>query len=380
MSTVNYDKNISKALRSSGIYKIYRFAFIYGVRRALVKALGRLRVGRMTRFIVNPFRYYKKNKTISVVGCGQFTYSSTTFFLVSEFGNCIDACFDIDKSVTDSYSKAYDAVNCSGFNEILTRRKTNIVYIASNHASHAPYAIQCFASGKDVYIEKPIAVTHQQLADLKQAYFKSKQKMYVGYNRPFSKAIVELREKMGEGPITLTCSIIGHMIESEHWYRIPSEGTRVCGNLGHWIDLAVHLLAAKKDQRVNLFNISITYADKNNFDDNLSVSISTNAGDLIVLMMTSREEPFEGISENIIFQQAGLLAKIDDFKRAEFQVGPRKYKRKYFPKDVGHKMAILQPYSKTQRNLDEVFLSTEIMLYITDMVRNTEIEGTYKPI
>lgn len=374
---LQYKKKIN-AWSSGGFYKLYRFALIYGVRRALVKALGRLRVGSVTRFVVSSFNFFKKNKCISVVGCGQFTYSTSSFFLVGKLGNCIDACFDIDNSVTESYSKAYDAFKCTSFEEILIRKNTKLVYIASNHASHTRYAIKCLEKGLDVYIEKPISVTYEQFFDLQNAYRNSSCKMFVGYNRPFSKAIVELKQKMGVGPITLTCTIIGHKLEPEHWYRIPEEGTRICGNLGHWIDLAIHLLAARIDNFVKTFKISISYADERNFDDNISINIITNLGDLVVLVMTAREEPFEGISENIIFQQEGLFAKIDDFKRAEFQVGHKKFKRTYFPKDVGHKQAILQPFRHEKRDLEEVFLSTEIMLYITDMVRELRCEGTFK--
>jgi len=369
---------LSKAWGTSGIYKVYRFALIYGIRRAVVKALGRLRVGSITRFVVNPFIFFKKNKFISVVGCGQFTYSSSSFFLVGKLGNCIDACFDKQTSVSESYSKAYDATICHSLDEILARKKTKLVYIASNHASHTSYAISCLEKGIDVYVEKPISVTYEQFDQLKDAYQNSTSKMYVGYNRPFSKAIVELKQKMGTGPFTLTCSIIGHKLDQEHWYRIPEEGTRICGNMGHWIDLATHLLAAKKENKIETLKISISYADKRNFDDNLSINIITNLGDLIVLVMTAREEPFEGISENIVFHQEELFVKIDDFKRAEFQVGHKKIKRTYFPKDVGHKQAILQPFSDKKRDMDEVFLSTDIMLYITDMVRNSKCEGTFK--
>ncbi|GAC29870.1 Gfo/Idh/MocA family protein [Brumicola pallidula] len=365
--------------KKSGLYKIYRFALIYGMRRALVKALGRLRVGKITRFVVSPLSFLrKKNKFISVVGCGQFTYSTSSFFLVQKLGNCIDACFDLNADVTNTYAKAYDAIECVKFDEVLERDSTKLVYIASNHASHTPYAIDCIKKGLDVYIEKPIAVTFEQLEGLRYTYSQSKSKIYVGYNRPFSKAIIELKSKMGDGPLTLTCSIIGHKLDADHWYREPTEGTRICGNLGHWIDLAIHLIWSKKETPPTALDIFIAYGDKNNFDDNLSVCFSSDTGDLIVLTMTAREEPFEGISESIVFQQNGVFAKIDDFKRAEFQVGPKKIIRKYFPKDVGHEEAILQPFRKKQRDLNEIFVSTELMLHITDMVRETKHQSVFK--
>ncbi len=41
-----------------------------------------------------------------------------------------------------------------------------MIYIASNHASHAEYAIQALNTGKNVHIEKPHVVTEDQLERL----------------------------------------------------------------------------------------------------------------------------------------------------------------------------------------------------------------------
>jgi hypothetical protein len=46
--------------------------------------------------------------------------------------------------------------------------------------------------------------------------------------------------------------------------------------------------------------------------------------------------------------------------------------RSYWPKDVGHGAAIVQPFGSPQRAWSEVELSTLLMLHITDMVRGGE--------
>jgi predicted dehydrogenase len=358
--------------RYADFHKLVRFAFIYGIRRSLVKALGRLRVGSLTRFLINPFKFFRKNKIISVVGCGQFTYATSTFFLVNELGDCIASAYDVDPKALNTYARAYNAKICDDFSSILECPATKVVYIASNHASHTDYAIKCLQNGFDVYIEKPLSVSFQQFYSLKSAISNSRNCVYAGYNRPFSKAILELKSRMVSGPFTLTCSVIGHKIEAGHWYRNPEEGTRVCGNLGHWIDLAIHLLYSDSGLCNNEFNINITYSNPKEPDDNFTVTITTARFDLIVLTLTSREEPYEGICENILFQQNGLIAKIDDFRRAEFQVGSKKLVRKYFYKDVGHKKAALQPFANEKRDFEEVLVSTELMLHIAQMVVNRE--------
>lgn len=377
VSKITKPSDFNHRYGNSGFYKVYRFSKIYGYRRALVKALGRLRVGKFTRFIINPFKTFRRNKIISVIGCGQFTYTTSSFFLYEKLGNCFDACFDIDAVVARTYSQAFDADVVSSVKEIVNRRDTKLVYIASNHASHTDYAIQCLEIGLDVYVEKPISVNQEEFLKLKAAYSKSHSQMYVGYNRPFSSAMMELKRKIGTGPITLCCTVIGHKLGSEHWYRDPNEGTRVCGNLGHWIDLAINLLSSIEDKIINSIDIVITYANETDFDDNITVTLVTDTGDLIVLTITAREEPFEGIYESIVFQQEGLFVTVDDFQSATFQSGHKKVRRKYSPKDVGHKKAILQPFDKEKRDINEVFLSTEVMLFIADMVKRRETSSRF---
>ena len=121
----------------------------------------------------------------------------------------------------------------------------------------------------------------------------------------------------------------------------------------------------------------IAYSDPAACDDNLTVVLSTEKGHLITLTLTSRDEPFEGIDETIVFQQEGLFVKIDDFRKAVFQQGSRKFTRKYQPKDVGHERAIMQPWWGCKRDIDEVFLSTDLMLHIMDMVKNKQMNGVY---
>ena len=360
------------------VKKLLRFASVYGISRTFIKSLGRLRLNIPAILFIAPHRLLTKKKDIAVIGCGQFSFSTIAFFIIKNYGERIKLCCDINERNLQSFAAAYRVRNF-----ILLKQSNiecldgiNLAYIASNHASHTEYALQFLNQNIDVYIEKPIAVSFTQLSLLEEISKTTTANIYCGYNRPFSKAILELKEKMTMAPFTMTCTVAGHLIASDHWYRNPSEGTRICGNLGHWIDLAIHLLGKKGS--FSFINIQINYADKNNPDDNIIISMVTDCGDLISLILTAREEPFEGINETIFFQQKSLMVKIDDFRTAEFQICSEKIIRKYKPKDVGHEKAILQPFSGLSRDINEVFLSTKIMLHITDMVKSNAEHSIFR--
>jgi predicted dehydrogenase len=350
----------------SSVAKVLRFVGIYGPGRTLFKAAGRLRIG----FSMPTLR--RTSGGIGVIGCGQFAFATIGYFLRKQ-GARIDACYDIDATAQTSFARALRVKTqpCSS-DALLALPGLSMVYIASNHASHTPYALQSLARDIDTYIEKPIAVSEAQLVALLRAQRRSKARLFAGYNRPFSGAIRMLRRWMPIDPsrgITLQCYVSGHVIAPDHWYRRPEEGTRVCGNIGHWLDLLVHLLAWRgmPDQ----LELSLAVADPAEPDDNLSIGITSDMGDLFSVMLSSRTEPFEGINETINIQHHETIAKIDDFRRLTIWQGERLLRSRFWPKDVGHGGAIAQPLAgAVQRDWNEVVRSTQLMLHIADMVRH----------
>jgi predicted dehydrogenase len=254
-----------------------------------------------------------------------------------------------------------------------------LVYIASSHSSHAPYATKALLHGLDVYVEKPIAVDQSQLVEMLAAKRASGRVVYAGYNRPFSSAMRDLRAVLPihtDSGFSIHCFVAGHRIGPDHWYRLPSEGTRVCGNLGHWLDLMVHILAWRglPDQ----IQIVLSSADDQEADDNFVVTISTDRHDIFSIMLTSRNEPFEGIYESIHLQHGEVTCHIEDFRRMTVHKGAQVTNHRYWPKDVGHQLAILQPFNSTPaRDWCEVELSTLLMLHVTNMVRRGEVMSQF---
>jgi len=100
--------------------------------------------------------------------------------------------------------------------------------------------------------------------------------------------------------------------------------------------------------------------------------------DLVVIVLTARCEPFEGINETINFQMGNVIGKIDDFRAMSIWNEAQRIQKRYWPKDVGHEAALQQPYEDMmQRNWTEVVNSTLLMLKITDMVRSGDEYATF---
>jgi hypothetical protein len=147
--------------------------------------------------------------------------------------------------------------------------------------------------------------------------------------------------------------------------------------MGHWLDLAIHILSWR--QLPERFLVQVTYADVATPDDNIIINLSTELGDIISLTLTARSEPFEGINETINFQYQDIIAKIDDFRQLTIWENEQLDKYRYFPKDVGHRLAVTQVFRNPDENRawDEVVVSTLLMLFITDIVRSRATESIF---
>lgn len=356
----------------SKIKKIYRYYTIYGFSRTLNKVAGRSR-----RLIFLKPVFILKEPSIGLIGCGQFQFSTISYFLSKGITNRFSFCFDTDEVKAKSLAKYYSVPTIyESIEECLIEPNVQLVYIASNHASHTDYSIMFLNKNIDVYCEKPISVSFSQFDSLVDTINNSSGNFYAGYNRPFSSAIKQIKrlfnaKNRSKGKFTLNCFISAHDIPNDHWYRDPKEGTRICGNVGHWIDLMIHVFSWRGWIPKN-YKIQVSYSNISEPDDNICITITNSEGDLTSITITARSEPFEGINETINLQYDTMIAKIDDFRSLVVWEEDKLYKYNYNPKDVGHKLSVLQPFSVEKRDLNEVIGSTELMLHITEMVREKE--------
>lgn len=351
-------------------YKIFRYIQIYGLSRTIAKVLSN---GRFK--FIKSFYLIRKSRSVGLIGCGNFAFSSTCFFLKKNLGLVFGKCFDINNDRAEYLAKFYGFDTVSNFDELFSDEEITHIYIASNHSTHAKYAINTLRHNKIPYIEKPIVVNYDQLIDLAVAKKQYNLPIYCGFNRPFSKAIQKIKNLYSQdkiGAITASFIIVGHKIDDDHWYRKPEEGSRVLANLSHWLDLAVYILSWKVNFP-NELNISISYSCYETPSDNVNITITSDFNDIFVFTFTTRMEPINGVDETILFQSKNFTAKIDDFRSMKVFTEKERFSFSYFPKDVGHEKAILQPFrTDYQRIWKEIEISTLLILFIENMVFKKE--------
>ena len=128
--------------------------------------------------------------------------------------------------------------------------EVNSVVITTRHDSHAALTIQAIDSGKNVFVEKPLALDLVQLEEIQTAYAKCAMKplVMVGFNRRFAPQIIELKRLLeaANQPKSFVITINAGNIPSDHWTQDPEMGGgRIIGEGCHFIDLMRHLAGAR---------------------------------------------------------------------------------------------------------------------------------------
>jgi len=356
----------------NSVRKVVRYIKIYGFFRTFAKVLGRVRP-MFPLWMVLKFPFYNRSgKKVGIIGSGHHAYSSLAYYLTTSSDCKIVFSLDVNSDASSTLAYAYGAFDV-GNNYIPNKNGIDvpdIVYISSNHATHTEYAEEFINYGCDVYIEKPISINKKQLDILSGVMESSDSKIYVGYNRPCSPAVKIIRENIGRNadPISLSCFVVGHYIPADHWYRDSAEGTRIVANVGHWLDLSVHIMSWS-GLLPEYLDVKISYTNTDTPSDNISISIVSDREDIVNIVFTSRSEPFEGVNETICLQQDDFLVKINDFRVTEIWKGVGYKKITHWPKNNGHKAAALQPFQDDDfREWNEIKYSTMLMLSIEEMV------------
>lgn len=334
----------TKASFKYKILKTLRYVRLYGFKRTYMKILGQYHMnGNDAATGIVPFRNSIQTKNeISIVGSGNFAFTVIANFLSSTYGNVFDIAMDKNIQRANSLAKKFSFNSATiDFQDILNSESTKLVYIASNHHSHAEYAIDLIKKGVHVHIEKPHAVNQDQLIRLCQALAKNKSRCRLGFNRPHSPHFETIKDYLNRenDSAMINWFVSGHKINDDHWYFKEEEGGRVLGNLCHWTDLTYHLA-----NYGNIYPIEITPTRGEKSDSNICVSYKFANGTIATITFSAKGHTFEGVREYLNVHKGNTLIDLRDFHYLRIDNGHNKINSSSFYRDHGHKKNVLLSY------------------------------------
>jgi len=135
---------------------------------------------------------------VGVVGCGYWGKNLVRVF--SELGHLAAIC-DSDRPRLEDLSRSYPAVAVNRYEELLAMPEVRGVVVAAPAAQHYALAKQALLAGKDVFVEKPLALRLQDGEELVQLAKAASRILMVGHLLHYHPAIVMLRQRIREGDL-----------------------------------------------------------------------------------------------------------------------------------------------------------------------------------
>lgn len=135
---------------------------------------------------------------------------------------------------------------------MLTNVTINTVAIVTRHDTHARFVAQALKAGKNVFVEKPLAIHHDELADVQAAYSETHftgqgPQLMVGFNRRFSPQVQKMKALLQavKEPKSFIMTMNAGAILPNHWTQDNAVGGgRIIGEACHFIDLMRFLAGA----------------------------------------------------------------------------------------------------------------------------------------
>lgn len=322
--------------------KAARYVKLYGAHRTAVKVQSQWHMAKEYERLPEQ-RTPSKSLHVGVLGCGKFSFSTVLYYLHRNVGPVVRHVMDVDVAKAASLAEHYRVPRYgTSATDLLDDPSIDLVYIASNHASHAEYAIEALRRGKSVHIEKPHVVTEDQLDRLEEAMASSNGRVELGFNRPDSRIGLAIAEAMrGQGgSMMLNWFVAGHEIPADHWYHAPEEGGRVLGNLCHWTDFVFRLVPPAERFPIDIIPVSADSADVD-----ISVSYIFGEGTVATITFSAKGHTFEGVRETFSGHRGDVLVAMRDFRVLTVESGARKRTMRHLFRDHGHERGIMRSYS-----------------------------------
>jgi predicted dehydrogenase/threonine dehydrogenase-like Zn-dependent dehydrogenase len=263
---------------------------------------------------------------IAVLGAGGFARSAHLPNLQS-----LSDQYQIEAVVTRSghsamaIAKQFGASYAStDYDAVLADPNIDAVIIATRHDLHAKMTLAALKAGKHVLVEKPLALSTDEVNELDAFISGSKDQdlpvLLTGYNRRFSPYAKRMAEMLNNrvGPFIINYRMNAGYITPDHWVHGKEGGGRNLGEACHIYDLFTYL-ANSEVTKVSAHAIApqTNYYGRN---DNFVATISFSNGSIATLTYTaagSKNYPKE-VSDVYV---DGKMILLEDYKKMDIMGG-----------------------------------------------------------
>lgn len=212
-------------------------------------------------------------------------------------------------------------ISTTDSDSLLADPDINTILIGTQHNSHARFVVQALERGKNVFVEKPLALTHIELDQIEAAYTQAQTtngpppRLMVGFNRRFAPLMRKMKAevKRSSEPLSIIYTCNAGSIPVDTWIQDPETGGgRIIGEACHFIDIA-RFLAESPIAEIQAMGISQAEG-VTNCHDTASITVNFENGSMATIhYFANGHVSFP--KERIEVFQGGKVTVLDNFRR-----------------------------------------------------------------
>ena len=272
---------------------------------------------------------------ISMVGAGNYATASLLPPLRDSAEVELRGLMTASGRTAASVAKQFGFGFCGSAISDVLGADTDAVVIATRHNTHADYVCQALRAGKHVWVEKPLALSLEELCEVARALRENPScRLVVGFNRPFSPDARFLFQRLsGAQSRLMHYRVNAGQVPADSWVNDPKlGGGRLLGEGCHFFDFLRHAAGAEA------VSVQVEAAPAGRADlpptANFAATVSFANGSVGQLLYSAQGSPalpkehFECFSG----QSCGVLS---DYRDAEFFRGSNREQNGRHAQDKG---------------------------------------------
>jgi predicted dehydrogenase len=214
-------------------------------------------------------------------------------------------------AVANRHGAAYATTE---YEEVLADEDVDLVLIATRHNLHAEMTLRALEAGKNVFVEKPLALSSGEL-DRIEAFYETHDGplLMTGFNRRFSPAAVRAKKALlgRTTPLIANYRMNAGYIPRDHWVHGPEGGGRNIGEACHIYDLFNYVVEAEVTD-VSASSIEPS-SDRWARNENFVATLAYDDGSICALTYTSLGDTRYAKEQLEIFCD-GQVISLDDYR------------------------------------------------------------------
>lgn len=218
------------------------------------------------------------------------------------------------------------------YKEILKDEEVDTLLITTRHDLHAQMVIEGLQAGKNVFVEKPLALNNGELQQIIEVYERSDKTLTVGFNRRFSPHMEKIKRLVGDSQMNVIATMNAGFIPANVWvHDMKTGGGRIIGEACHYIDLISFLTGSKV--KAVCMNAMGTAPEENT--DNASILLRYENGSTGVINYFANGSKAYAKERVEVFSQERTLI-MDNFRETK-GYGVKGFSKLKTSMDKGHK-------------------------------------------